>query len=103
MRRFISPFLALLCLAPSLHAQHAFSPPTEPAQKIHGALVLAGGGSLPESVYDTFLKLAGGSDARLVIIPTAGGANTAPDTDKYLDFWKKRGPASVTLLHTLRA
>ena len=73
VRRLPSLVLAFLCLCPRLNAQQAFAPPVEPAQKIHGALVLAGGGSLPDSVYDAFLKLAGGADARLVIIPTAGG------------------------------
>jgi cyanophycinase len=36
-----------------------------------GALVLAGGGHLPENIYDTFINLAGGSRAKIVIIPSA--------------------------------
>jgi cyanophycinase len=36
-----------------------------------GTLVIGGGGSLPEAVYDEFVKLAGGKRARIVMIPTA--------------------------------
>lgn len=89
------------CVGSSARAQAAFPPPSEPSQPIHGALVIAGGGFLPKSGYDAFLKLAGGAEARLVIVPTAGGASAVTDVAKYLEPWKKRGPASVKLLHTL--
>ncbi len=38
---------------------------------ISGALVICGGGKLPEEAARRFMKLAGGSEARLVVIPTA--------------------------------
>src|SRR5262245_65462416 len=36
-----------------------------------GALVIVGGGGLPDPIRDRFLQLAGGQKARLVVIPTA--------------------------------
>jgi cyanophycinase len=36
-----------------------------------GSLVICGGGRLPEEVYEEFVRLAGGKQARLVIIPSA--------------------------------
>src|SRR5438105_9450842 len=89
-----------LCWVPNLGAQSAWPPPHGPAPVIQGALVIAGGGSMPDSVYDAFLKLAGGPKARLVIIPTASASADRLDVDKYLESWKKRGAASVSFLHT---
>src|SRR6202790_5685299 len=37
-----------------------------------GALVICGGGGIPEAVRNRFLELAGGPLARIVVIPTAG-------------------------------
>jgi len=68
---------------------------------IQGSLVLCGGGKLPEAVRDRFIKLAGGKEARLVIIPTASGDDTiADDAREVAEIWKSREPASITLLHT---
>lgn len=36
-----------------------------------GSLVIGGGGDLPDEVYDEFVRLAGGSRARIVLIPSA--------------------------------
>ena len=37
----------------------------------NGSLVIVGGGRVPEAVYDEFVRLAGGKQARIVIIPSA--------------------------------
>jgi len=63
-------------------------------------LVICGGGALPDAVIDRFVELAGGEEARLVVIPTASErADKAPD-ESLLATWKNRSLASVTLLHT---
>ena len=36
-----------------------------------GSLVIVGGGGMPRSVVDEFVKLAGGENARIVVLPTA--------------------------------
>src|ERR1700720_3086351 len=69
------PFVVIvaLLLPQTAFGQPFLPPPKEPVQEIRGTLVIVGGGSIPDSVYDAFLKAAGGPKARLVIIPTAGG------------------------------
>ncbi len=64
-----------------------------------GTLVLVGGGRMPDAVRRHFLALAGGKDARLLVIPTAS-ASAETDPDGFLAPWKKLGPASVQILHT---
>jgi cyanophycinase len=66
-----------------------------------GALVIVGGGGLPDSVRDKFMALAGGKAARVVIIPTASeAADRKEEEEGYLQPWRKYGPASLVLLHT---
>ena len=90
-RRFLVPVLiALLC------ADARADEPINP-----GALVIVGGGRIPESVRDRFIALAGGKAAKLVIIPTASGSADREESHKgYLQPWRKFSPASLTLLHT---
>lgn len=69
--------------------------------EIPGALVIVGGGNLPDEVRQTFFTLAGGDEARLVVIPTAGaGADDEQSHEQILAPWKKLGARSVTILHT---
>ena len=65
-----------------------------------GALVVVGGGEIGPEIADEFIRLAGGMDAAVVVIPTAGDA--ARYDAAFLDttFLRKRGMKNVTLLHT---
>ena len=65
-----------------------------------GALVIVGGGGLPNVIRDRFLELAGGRKARLVVIPTASMRADRPEALKSFAFWKSQDVASVKLLHT---
>jgi cyanophycinase len=65
-----------------------------------GALVLVGGGNLPDAVRRRFLELAGGKKARLVLIPSASAQPDAPAQS--FAFWKTAPVASVRVLHTTR-
>src|SRR5262245_22118263 len=67
---------------------------------VGGSLVIAGGGQLPDAVFDRFVRLAGGDKARLVVIPTAGEAADKDDPEKILEPWKARKAASAVVLHT---
>ena len=73
-----------------------------PGSRQRVALVICGGGGLPESARREFVRLAGGPKARIVVIPTASerrrraGAGLA----EFIEPWTKRGVASVILLHT---
>jgi len=66
----------------------------------NGTLVLAGGNVHDVAIFRRFIDLAGGPDAPIVVIPTAGGA---PD---YGPYWqgllplKNAGATNLALLHT---
>lgn len=62
-----------------------------------GTLIVHGGGNVSSEVRDRFLELAGGSQARLLVIPTAD--TETPEDDGRLETWRQRKPASVALLH----
>lgn len=65
-----------------------------------GTLLICGGGKLPDSIRDRFVELAGGHDARIVVIPTAAGPqNSLLRGELSLDPWKSRRVGSVRLLH----
>lgn len=73
----------------------------------NGTLVIAGGGPLDAAgIAQRFIELAGGKDAKLVIVPTAGGNRTPEGTirvfeeEKVLESWKARGVTNVRMLHT---
>jgi cyanophycinase len=71
----------------------------EPAPK--GSLVIVGGGGMPDGVRDKFMTLAGGKDARLVVIPTASEyADKPEELEGYLKPWRKYEPAALSLVHT---
>ena len=72
-------------------------------QGIDGSLVIAGGGKLPKDIIERFIKLAGGEEAHLVIIPTASTRADQEDTSGLLEPWKAHKVASLTLLHTRSA
>lgn len=64
---------------------------------IEGALIIGGGGTLPEKARDHFVSLAGGSKARVAVL--LGSDNIAPAKQTAQeDSWKKRGAASVRLV-----
>ena len=64
----------------------------------HGTLVVAGGGQLGPEILDRFIAAAGGKDAPVVIIPTAGEDN-APMTAE-ASALSKAGMTHLTALHT---
>jgi cyanophycinase len=72
-----------------------------------GTLVIQGGGSNEGTgIFETFINLAGGLGAKIVVVPTAGG-NRTPDgkikvyeEESVVARWKKRGVTNVRMLHT---
>jgi cyanophycinase len=72
-----------------------------------GTLVIAGGGQLNDAgIPQKFIELAGGKDAKIVIVPTAGGNKNRDGSikvyreDEVLKAWRARGLTHVTMLHT---
>jgi cyanophycinase len=77
----------------------AVKPRLHPAG-IDGALVICGGGKMPDAVLDHFMELAGGAKAHLVLIPTASETADKEPAEKLLERWQSRKPASAVVLHT---
>lgn len=74
-----------------------------PAQTVgpaHGTLLLAGGGVRDPAIYETFVALAGGPDAQIVVIPTAGDRDAYDSAYGGLDVFRAAGANHVTVLHT---
>src|SRR5277367_5200732 len=75
--------------------------PSEPAVPLPGSLVICGGGKLPEPVMNRFVELAGGSEARIVVIPTASSlADTPEELETKIAFWRQVKVAALNVLHT---
>jgi cyanophycinase len=66
-----------------------------------GSLVIVGGAMRDAAIVERFIELAGGADAPIVLIPTAGGA------EEYDQYWsgarqfKAAGATNLTVLHTI--
>src|SRR5690606_918904 len=82
----------LLVTGSSCNAQATSSTTIDPAG-VRGACLLGGGGSLPDSVYERFLELAGGKTARILIVPTASArANDEAGRTATLARWQAAHP-----------
>ena len=95
-----------LCLAAGICAAGLYSQAFEygPAK---GTLVIQGGGSSEGTgIAETFILKAGGPNAKIVVVPTAGGNRNRDGSvivyteEKVLASWKKRGATNVHMLHT---
>ena len=67
----------------------------------NGSLVIVGGAMRSAEIYERFLELAGGPDAHIVMIPTAGGAEEYDEYYQGLNSWRRNGATNMTLLHTI--
>jgi cyanophycinase len=67
----------------------------------HGTLVVVGGNLHDPAIIDRFFELAGGKDAPVVVIPTAGGDSTYDQFCPCLEQFKNAGATNLTILHTL--
>ncbi len=85
------------------HAQSAPSYPEATRTRVgpaRGALVVAGGGRLEPLIWEEFVELAGGPDARIVVIPGASEAETFPADWGGLEPLRRSGALNITVLHT---
>jgi cyanophycinase len=103
MKSLMIPAICML-LAWRGPAQADGAPEYGPAK---GTLIIIGGGSMKDTgILETFLRLAGGKEARLVVVPTAGGNKNKVGSvriyneDKVVAPWKKHGIKHVRMLHT---
>ena len=103
MIRAIAARPVLLCallLLPMSSSASESSPARIDPGGVGGALVVVGGGRIPEEVTRAFRRLAG-EGAKLVVIPTASAsADREGDDREWIDLWKGRGFDDVMVLHT---
>jgi cyanophycinase len=95
--------LLLLCLSTGAvrAAEGAGEPLLQPAEPLTGKLVICGGGMIPEPVYRRFVDLAGGPNARLVIIPTASEYAESSDLQtRFETLFAGYGVRKVQMFHT---
>lgn len=100
-RHVLAVLLAFVLIAPGrTQDAPAYGPPA-------GALIVVGGGATEGTgIIEKFIELAGGPDAKFVIVPTAGGNRTSDGAVRvYSDEtvggrWLKRGLKHVRVLHT---
>lgn len=75
-------------------------PPCPCVGPAQGSILIAGGGDLSIDLYRTFVKLAGGPNSRIVVIPTAGDRDRYPSDWEGLEPFLTAGSRSVHVLHT---
>ncbi len=66
----------------------------------NGSLVIVGGGRIGDEIIEKFIELAGGPDAPIVIVPTAGGHDTYDQEDRSKGMFERAGATDLTILHT---
>jgi len=64
----------------------------------NGHLVIVGGGRLDDTILKRFIDLAGGVDAPIVVIPTAGGREEYGINSASAGQMRKLGAKNITML-----
>jgi cyanophycinase len=66
----------------------------------NGSLVIVGGNLQSESIYQRIISLAGGPDAPIVVVPTAGGEPSYNTNFSTAVAFRRFGATNVNVLHT---
>jgi cyanophycinase len=93
-------FLASACRAAAPGVAPASSSAARPpvVGPITGSVMVVGGGAQGPEVYAKFIELAGGPDAIIIDVPTAGGDSI--DVATAGRAWKNAGAKNVVIVHT---
>jgi len=90
---------ATFMLSPPASAQIQNGAPPQVGPE-RGSLVVVGGAMRSPAIYQRFIELAGGPDAHIVLVPTAGGAEEYDDFYQGIYAWRENGARNLTILHT---
>ena len=96
MRRALTTTALLFLLIPSL-------PVALSSQEVgpeNGSLVIVGGAMQDPAIVQRFIDLAGGPDAPIVLIPTAGGGEEYDQYYRGLASFRNQGAKNLTVLHS---
>jgi cyanophycinase len=100
LRSFLAVSVLVAFGSPSISAQiQQPAPPTVGPE--NGSLVVVGGAMRSPEIYREFIELAGGPDANIVLVPTAGGAAEYDEFYAGMQAWRENGARNLTLLHTI--
>jgi cyanophycinase len=100
LRSFLAVSVLVAFGSPSISAQiQQPAPPTVGPE--NGSLVVVGGAMRSPEIYREFIELAGGPDANIVLVPTAGGAAEYDQFYTGMQAWRENGARNLTLLHTI--
>ncbi len=86
--------LATPASAQTMHAAPRVGPP-------HGTVMVVGGGAQGPELYAKFIEAAGGPDALIIDVPTAGGDSTYPANWRGTRGLRAAGARNVVVLHTI--
>jgi cyanophycinase len=93
---------AAACTTPLTSSNVAATPHGTPrVGPVHGSVIVVGGGAMGPEVYAKFIELAGGPDAVIVDVPTAGGDSVYPADWRGANGFKEAGAKHVVILHTV--
>jgi len=67
----------------------------------NGTVIVVGGGAMGPEIYKTFIEAAGGPDALIVDVPTAGGDSVYGQDAPGTRGWKAAGAKNVVVVHTI--
>lgn len=101
--RFVSVFSAALVTATALTFPFATPIARQTNETVgpeNGHLVIVGGNLQSESIYQRIISLAGGYDASIVVVPTAGGEPSYNESFSTAVTFRTLGATNVTVLHT---
>jgi cyanophycinase len=110
LTKLIAPAAVLLCtcLAPLAYVQlgarqaasnNHTSRQAWAVESLPGSIVLAGG-TFIDPVGQEVVRLAGGENARVVLIPTAYGPTEEEGVEQFRELWSRYKPATIDILHT---
>ena len=95
--------LAAVALLTGLAAQAQRPTAATGASTVHGpekgSLVIIGGGNVVPEIWDRFIDLAGGRDARIVVITNASGEGDDFHSSAISELQRRLGPDRVTPMH----
>jgi cyanophycinase len=82
----------------------AGAPPTPQAATVvgppRGTVIVVGGGAIGPDIWARFIAAAGGPDALIIDVPTAGGDSVYPPDWRGLGSLKRAGARNLVVLHT---
>jgi cyanophycinase len=93
--------LLLLLLSPACLLAQAGRTPATRVGPPRGTVIVVGGGSMGPEIYARFIEAAGGPDALIVDVPTAGGDSVYGQNTGGARGFRQAGAKNVYVLHTL--